>query len=742
MTVASPPAIILPVESTPVLEAATMYAALGLPPIPVHGITRDGQCTCGSGCQARGKHPVGEQWQKRATLDLDDVRDRFRTHTGNIGIYLGMTGHVLLDADGQLGLDTAASWNLPPTLQAASGSGAGGHFLYELAEGQDKRQITDRKVAPGLDIKVRGQFVVAPSRHGSGGVYRWVNAVPPTVLPPWLFERIRKPVRSVPTPVRSDDPGDLERRARAYVAKMPPAISGSGGHTATFAVGRALAGFVHKGLPQSIAWALLVEYNARCEPPWTERELEHKFEDALKNARTVPSIPDRTRTSPSLRVVGASDPPTSSEPPSDPPSGEPDWLTELLWKENKSGAYKLKDLSENVVRILQLDPRWQGRLRFNLFSQDIECSGELPWDQYHRPSEPTKLWSDQDATRLHSWLCRQFHRFHFIPSVTDCERAVDVVSRGHAFHPVREYLDGLEWDGVSRLAHWPTTYLGAEDSEYHSTVGRWWLISACARIFDPGCKVDTVPILESDQQGRKKSTAIAVLAGEWFSDAEIDIQHKDASMLIQGCWMTELAEVDSLMRSEPSEAKRFFSRRVDKFRPPWGKRPIVVPRQGIFVGSTNLREYLWDPTGARRYMPIACGTIDVHALERDRDQLWAEAVSEYQDGRKWYVENEADREMMVEQQAARTSDDSWEALIAGYLMRQQRDRVSSAEILEHALRLATKDWGRSTQMRAGAVMRRLGWDRRRYRDGDTVTWGYFKPGVATVFPLGRNGIHE
>ncbi len=708
-------ALTLPMAGTPMLDGALMYAAAELAPVPIYGITAEGRCACGrDDCERRswGKHPVGSAWQKRATCDPDEVRERFQHHRGNIGIYLALGGLVLIDADGELGLETARSWQLPPTLTQTSGSGVGAHYIYRLAPHQDAREITDRKVAPGLDVKVRGQFVAAPSRHASGGLYAITLAVVPTVLPDWLYERIRKQRRAAPT---------LSDRARAYVDKIPPAVSGQGGHDQTFAAARALAGFLAKGLSENECLQILTDYGARCDPPWSDREIDHKWADA-KRAHTVPKLEDHPR------WTG----PVSAAEPSQPAPDPDDYRAKLLWAESRSGKPKLISHVDNVIRILQLDPNWQHKIGFDEFARRTLVSTP-PWDEYQRPTTVDALWTDEDGTRLCAWLRRKFQRDQFNPSVLECERAVDVVARGHSFHPVRDYLDSLAWDGTPRLPTWLTAYLGVADSEYARMVGSWWLISAAARIYQPGCKVDTVPILEGPQ-GARKSTALRTLAGaQFFTDTPIDIGHKDAYQAIQGCWFVELAELDSLMRAEASRAKAFFSSPVDRYRPTYGRRVVESPRQCVFVGTVNLSEYLSDPTGARRFHPIPCGAIDIDALERDRDQLWAEAVHEYREGRPWYPIDAGTTAQLTEQQSERTREDAWAKQIRSYAKRNGLTQFTMSDVLANALGLEPKDWTQAAQTRVGILMvQQLRWAKRRKRDDDgKPSWVWEAPEVGS-----------
>ena len=204
---------------------------------------------------------------------------------------------------------------------------------------------------------------------------------------------------------------------------------------------------------------------------------------------------------------------------------------------------------------------------------------------------------------------------------------------------MRDYFGGLVWDGTSRLDQWLVTYFHAEPTEYVLAVGPRWLISSVARIYQPGCQADHVLILEGPQ-GKQKSQALRTLPNDefWFTDRLSHIGSKDAAIEIAGIQIVELAEMDALTKAASSTSKSFLTRRHDRFRPPWGKHPITLPRQCIFAATINppAGGYLKDPTGARRFWPVSChGMIDRDGIERDRDQLWAEAVARYRAGAKW-----------------------------------------------------------------------------------------------------------
>ena len=236
------------------------------------------------------------------------------------------------------------------------------------------------------------------------------------------------------------------------------------------------------------------------------------------------------------------------------------------------------------------------------------------------------------------------------------------------------------------------------------------MISAVARIFEPGCKVDCCLLLEG-KQGTLKSTALRELGYPWFTDEIAELGTKDASLQAAGVWLVELAELESFTRAEVSKVKSFMSRRVDRFRPPYGQRTIEQPRQCVFAGTTNANAYLKDETGARRFWPVEVGTIDTEALGRARDQLWAEAVKRYRAGDCWWLDTAELASAAGEAVADRYEGDPWEMLIANQVA--GRKGTSVTEILRDAIEKEPSQWTRGDQMRVGRCLTALGW--RRYR---------------------------
>jgi predicted P-loop ATPase len=209
--------------------------------------------------------------------------------------------------------------------------------------------------------------------------------------------------------------------------------------------------------------------------------------------------------------------------------------------------------------------------------------------------------------------------------------AVVLAANGNAFHPVREYLSELVWDGVARCDSLFVDYLGSEDKPYSRHVARLMLVAAVARIFEPGIKFDTAVILEG-LQGRGKSTFIRTLGRYWSAELEGDFSdRKQMIELMQGKWLIEVPELSGFSRTDVRSIKAFISCGSDRARLAYARRAGEFPRQSIFIGSTNDREYLRDASGGRRFLPIECHVemIDIPRLRQNVDQIWAEAVVIY-----------------------------------------------------------------------------------------------------------------
>jgi hypothetical protein len=359
---------------------------------------------------------------------------------------------------------------------------------------------------------------------------------------------------------------------------------------------------------------------------------------------------------------------------------------------------------------------WEGVLRFNQSALRVEAHTNPPW-QFRKPLPFT--WMDEDDVRAATWMAQQ----GIAASTSTAGKAIQAFAREHGYHPIRQFFESLKWDGIARLDSWTLLYLGCDKSDYNTAVGSKWMISAVARTYCPGAKVDCALVLEGEQ-GARKSTALRVLAEPFFTDEIADLGSKDSSMQVHGVLVVEIAELDAMQKSEVGKIKAFLSRSEDRFRPPYGHHVIAAPRESVFAGSVNDSEYLKDPTGGRRFWPIKCGRIDIETLKRDRGQLWAEAVVRYKAGENWWLEGDLIR-IAEEEQAQRYDTDPWLPLIEDYI--KGLDSVSIQEILERCLTMPKDRWHRPEKNRIGASLRFLGWVMRKVGPKGHQAWRYFPP---------------
>lgn len=376
----------------------------------------------------------------------------------------------------------------------------------------------------------------------------------------------------------------------------------------------------------------------------------------------------------------------------------------------------------NTRIILENDPSWRGVLGWCEFSHTVQKRQPPPL-----PHAARGEWEDADDGDLRFWLAEHYG---IEPKGQDLVDAVHGTARALSFHPVRDYLDALHWDGIKRLAWWLSIYLGCGDesdippderqsnqARYHELVGTLWLIQAISRIRQPGLKADAVLILEGIQ-GVGKSTALRVLFGDaWFSDTPIEIGSKDAYEAIRGLWGFEMAELDSLNKADATRAKAFFSSPKDRFRMPYGHRAKSYTRQCVIAGTTNQYTHLRDHTGNRRFWSVSVGIIDLGMLAKDRDQLWAEADHLFRTGAQWWP-TPADLHLFEAEQEARLDGDVWETIISAHLSERIRltppkERatltISAAEIMSYVLKIDTGMMRRPEQTRVGLIMIGLGW---------------------------------
>jgi len=387
------------------------------------------------------------------------------------------------------------------------------------------------------------------------------------------------------------------------------------------------------------------------------------------------------------------------------------WMRTLSWNVNETtGRLTVRSCVSNAITILRCDPRWQGVIAFDEFGEEVVTLTDAPWHAYDGTGSTCGAWTEQDSTRLHSW----FHRAYAVRiSETDCVAALRVAAMAHSFHPVRDFLRDLHWDGTARVDGWLTRYLRVVDSPYVRAVGSAFLVGLVARVMAPGCKVDTMLVIEGEQ-GARKSTALAVLAGDaWYLEISGGIDPKETPIQMRRKWLIEVGELASMRKTDVDTFKGFLSRTSDNYRPPYAKAAKDFARHCLFAGTTNQHAYLHDETGGRRFWPVrVAGVVDVDALRTDRAQLLAEAVHLYDAGHPWHL---TDRDVVAHakrEQDDRYQEDPWQITIDMWLRKdaaRAAHGVTVAQVLADALELEARFRGRAESTRAGAVLRRLGW---------------------------------
>ena len=385
----------------------------------------------------------------------------------------------------------------------------------------------------------------------------------------------------------------------------------------------------------------------------------------------------------------------------------PAWMQTLRRSDN---GVILNDW-ENLQTAMTRSPEFQkAKLRFNARARRLEVAG--------------RLWRDTDITQTCVWL--NGLGFNKVKP-NDVARAADLVGQAHSYDPLADYLNALEWDGESRIDAWLHTYCGGPSTLYTREVGSKWLIQAVARALRPGCKADCVLILEG-AQGIRKSTALSVLGGPFFTELTADISHgnKDMLMALSNAWIVEMSELDAMRKADIARIKAFFSQAVDRYRAPYERVTEDHPRSVVFAGTMNPdgNPYLQDTTGNRRFWPVEMGSlIDTDALARDRDQIWAEATARFKKGERWYLAGQMVIEAAASEQAQRAEsamDDLWYDPIRGWLKAQKEQgavTTNNAQICLEALRITTDKANRGVQMRVAKILRELGAIKKHTREG-------------------------
>jgi len=559
------------------------------------------------------------------------------------------------------------------------------------------------KEYPGIEFKTSGQYVVgAGSIHPeSKKPYLILYDVPIAEAPSTLIDLLTKTSSAAPQPgitAYTDDEQTINRFT-AYLRTAPVAIEGESGDKTTFSV----AAVAHDyGLSPDVALEImLAHYNPNCEPPWAPDELKLKVYNAYKYSEAPAGT---------LSAVNKFDEVTIID----------DFRVDQYGRITKNVFNTVTAFNKDMA----------DALAFNVFSEDIVFLKPAPW---HKEGENVKYWTDEETARcIYHWGRER----RFEPATKMIEDALITVARQKTYHPIKNYLEGLTWDGFPRLKNWLAVHAGVDDNPYSRAVGLKMLVAAITRIYQPGYKFDYVPVLEG-AQGIGKSRAVAVLGGEWYGDLTIDVHSKDTVDAMRRLWIIEVSEMETQFRTDTQALRSFLSRSIDLCRLAYGRRSKAFPRQNIFVGTMNPEfdedaGWLKDTTGNRRYWPVLCTKINVSSLKEVRNQLWAEALVYYKSHTALHFEDTAIEEQAAKEQAKRMGTDPWYDRIVTWIncdvMRLKRV-IAGNEIYSDCLGGRPTQYTRACQNRISLIMRSLGWEKGTFyhTDQKSSIRGYRRP---------------
>ena len=395
-----------------------------------------------------------------------------------------------------------------------------------------------------------------------------------------------------------------------------------------------------------------------------------------------------------------------------------DWKDLLEVNIDKHGNETPKASGHNISVILEFSPETRGTLTYDEMREEVVI---VP--NKHIRTRHIDDYYVEVSNLLERVYCQKVGPQKIVPYVR-------MIARFYSYNPVKDRLSRVQWDGVKRLDRWLHTYLGCPADNWHALIGAKWAISAVARVFEPGCQVDTCLILEG-KQGVGKTSALRILGGDYTATVQISVTDKDSKMAARGNWINEMAELAHWRGASKDSMKAFLTTTTDIYRVPFGISPERYPRRCVYVGTTNDEKYLEDETGNRRYWPARCGEVDREALQKDADQLWAEAVVRYKAGERWWLEgeendmaaDEAEERMQIlphEEYAAR--------IIKWWAQQQTQNRPTvwrTDEIAERVLMVTPERINHQIRMDIGKAMKSIdGFEKRRVQEHGTRYWVY------------------
>ena len=663
------------------LDAAIEYASKGLAVFPV---------------KSKDKTPLTKNGVKNATTNFDQIEKWWTKHpNANIGIACGQVsdGLVVIDLDekanGVSGLDSINEWErehgeFPETVRALTGGG-GVHLFYRI-NGTAGNRVN---ILDGVDIRSDNGYIVAPpSIHKSGNRYEWE-------YDPSEYE-IAEANDSVMELISGDD------KSAADKFVMPDKVAKGKRNDTIYKLACSLQS---RGLPDSVILTTCRATNDEtCEPPLSDEEVVKSVESALKHNKGI--------SAPVVANTGIN----------------------LIYDTDRDGNPKIRQCAENVARVILNDPAIANKIKEDTFGHRLMYLGQLDWRQH---GDTLGEWSDKDDSALRSYL----HMKYKLRNKSDYEDGFNMALFENSYNPLTGYLDALKWDGVPRIDDCLNYMLGATKSDYNIAVFKLFMQGAVRRAYDPGCKFDNMIVLIG-KQGDGKSTFFRFLAcvEEWYSDNFNfrDTKNKATIEQMGGKWILEMGEMDVMKKDTvtSNELKAFISSVADEYRVPYERRSQRRPRQCIFCGTSNDKNFLKDRTGNRRYWPIDC-----HATEETKarifdyktarpyfQQVVAEAVAYY----KQHPDEELKlpdhiQKLAEREQNEHLEEDVWVQIIDDYLDSEFVGRVNAAFLYEKALGKNAADMRKGEAGRILTIMRNdiEGW----HEIGKARLNGYGRAGI-------------
>jgi hypothetical protein len=487
------------------------------------------------------------------------------------------------------------------------------------------------------------------------------------------------------------------------------AIQGNQGNNTTFHLAR--DGKL-RGLSKRTTLALMLEYwNEKCQPPWSEQELSEVVANAFEFSKAPQGCMNVWQAFKNVDIIQYDDELEKNEAgwailrnksKKEDPTAET-WNARAIFY-SKRVKVKIDGHTKEVE-----NPAYR-LLKYNKFANKISFNIQAPWHK-----EFKEYWLDLDVSECRKWMDQ---RLTMPFSKTVMEDAALQAAMTYQFHPIRDWLSSLRWDGEARLDRMLIDYAGSPDTLYVREVSKNTLIAAVARVFEPGCQHDSMLVLEGKQRTGKTSL-VRMLGDKYYGDIKIDLNNlKDTVQCMQGRWILEASELEFLKRNEGQAIKRFLTLKHDIVRLPYNRYTEEFPRQSIFIGTVNPENgegYLSDTEGNRRYWPVATTKIDLDALKRDREMLFAEAYHRYKQSEKWEIENPIVLKMSYEEVEKRVHRDSWQEILEVWLTQEDLPELTGHVIADRVFCLKGKEYDRIAANRITKCMTKLGYVRKQKR---------------------------